>query len=327
MTKLTPKWSSVAIIALSILGGLFATWLMPQLIDWLPYDYLVYVQGAQFVRLGQNPHALLPYWYPLPVVLFTTMPWSYLPSQFGWAFAVIPLGLLHLRYGKRTLLWWLFFPLLINVAYAQMEGWLILPLFWILLNEPIKAGLGLILLMFKPAYAIFLLPYQLWLWWRTRQFNQLRWLFVFTAVAVVAAFLVEPLWPIQWFNGVIHRHENTALQSRNMTVWAFVAHGPAGWFALLLVLWVLAYLCRQLWRQEGHRGPVLLALSLFFFPGGLNPVSSMMIMPLVSSGRDIAILVFSSWVAVILDTVIGGFGGVYLLIVLVALWLRLRQTL
>lgn len=327
MTKLTLKWSSVAIVALSILGGLLATLLMPRIVDWLPYDYYVYVEGARLVRHGQDPHALLPYWYPLPVVLFTTLPWSYLPNAFAWAFAVIPLGLLHLRYDKRTLIWWLFFPLLINVAYAQMEGWLIFPLFWILLNEPIKAGLGLILLMFKPAYAIFLLPYQVWLWWRTRQFSQLRWLFVFTTVAVVAAFLVEPLWPIQWFNGVIHRHENEALRARNMTVWAFLEHGPAGWLALLLVLLVLAYLCRQLWRTERHRGPVLLALSLFFFPGGLNPVSSMMIMPLVSSGRDIAILVFTSWVAVVLDTITAGFGGVYLLIVLVALWLRLRQPL
>ena len=314
------------IVGFSILGGVAAVFLIPRFIAWQPYDYVVYMQGARMVREGLNPHALLPYWYPLPIVLFTTMPWSFLPDTFAWAFAFIPLGLLHIYYGRDTVIWWLFFPLLINVAYAQVEGWLIFPLIWLLVDRVAWASsIGVLTLMFKPAYGFFLIPYYLWRWWQEGRYQYLKWLMGLGGVMLGLATLVEPTWPLQWFNGVIFRHENAALIERNMTVWAFVSRG--GWWLLVLpfVLLALFYLVRSLWSFEEARGEVLLALSLFFFPGGLNPVSSMMVMPLIRQRADIMILVGASWLAAALDVVVGGFGGVYLSIVLVALALRLRQ--
>jgi hypothetical protein len=101
-------------------------------------------------------------------------------------------------------------PLLINVIYGQMEGWLILPLFWLLEDRPVKNGLAIVMLMFKPAYGIFLVPYRLWGWWQARRFHDFGWLLGFAGLSMGAAFLVEPRWPVQWFSGVISRHENTA---------------------------------------------------------------------------------------------------------------------
>jgi hypothetical protein len=115
---------------------------------WTP-DYTVYWLGARMAREGLDPHALLEYWYPLPVVLVTTMPWSFLPHHYALAFALIPLGLLHLRYGRWTPLWFMFVPLVINTLYAQYEGWLILPIFWVLEDHSVRGALSIFALMFK----------------------------------------------------------------------------------------------------------------------------------------------------------------------------------
>ncbi len=316
---------TATIVGFSILGGIVAAYVMPLLVNWTPYDYSIYVQGARMMRAGQDPHALLPYWYPLPIVLFTTLPWSFLPDRFGWAFAFIPLGLLHLRFGRRAILWWLFFPLLINVAYAQAEGWLILPLTWILEDAPVKSSFGMMALLFKPAYGMLLAPYRIWGWLCARRWENLAWLLGLAAVAAGAAFAVDPQWEWHWLNGVLHRSENPELIQRNMTVWAFADRGAA-WLVVLAVLLVaLAALTVVMFRSSELRGDVLLALSIFFFPGGLNPVSSMMVIPLAQTSGEILTLVVVSWLVAGLDVAVGGFGGMYLLIVLVALALRWRR--
>jgi hypothetical protein len=316
---------ALALILFSCGLGIGATIILPRLTDWIPYDYAVYVQGARLVRAGMDPHAQLPYWYPLPIVLFTTLPWSFLPDQFAWAFAFIPLGLLHVYYGKRAIAWWLFFPVLINVMFAQAEGWLIFPLIWILNDAPIKASFGMIALMFKPAYGMLLVPYRLWEWWRARRWRDLAWLAGLTALTCGAAFSVDPQWHIHFLNGIARRGDNVELIQRNMTMWAFVARGGAYWFALAAVVIIFGALAIPLARVHTTRGDVLLAAMLLFFPNGLNPVSSMMVLPLAQTGREIAILVIASWIAAGLDILVGGFGGVYLVIVLTALALRVRR--
>jgi hypothetical protein len=199
------RWQTAVIVILSVLGGLVATVVFPRLPNFshgLPDDYVVYMDGAWLVRQGLNPHEILDHWYPLPVVLFTTMWWSFLPREFAWAFAIIPLGLLHLRYGRWAPLWWLFVPLLINVLYGQVEGWLVLLLFWLLEDRPVKSGLSIIALASKPAYGMLLIPYRLWGWWQAKRYHHFAWLFVFMTISMGAAFLVEPRWLGQWFSGV-----------------------------------------------------------------------------------------------------------------------------
>lgn len=315
---------TMVIIALSVVVGLIATAVIPRFIDWLPYDYSVYVDGARLVRQGLNPHELLPYWYPLPIVLFTTMLWSFLPDTFAWAFAFIPLGLLHIYYGKRTLWWWLFFPLLVNVAYAQAEGWLIIPMLWLIEDWPVYSSFSIIALMFKPAYGIFLVPYRVWQWWQNGRKKELAWLMGFTILTMGSAFLVETAWLSQFVMGVLRRHNDVTLVGRNMTIWALTALGGFWWILLLLFLGALFYLVFHLWQYEEARGGVLVALSLSFFPGGLHPVSTMM-MPLAKARNEIIIMVTVSWLCVGLDAAAGGLGSVYLILVLVALGLQWRR--
>lgn len=95
--------------------------------------------------------------------------------------------------------------------------------------------------------------------------------------------------------------------------------------ALLLIALVL--LAVPLLRSKQTAGAALLAVSLFVFPNGLNPVSSMMVIPLLETTREILILVVVSWVVAALDALVGGFGGLYLVIVLVALAQRTRRLL
>jgi hypothetical protein len=146
-----------------------------------------------------------------------------------------------------------------------------------------------------------------------------------TALTCGAAFSVDPQWHIHFLNGIARRGDNVELIQRNMTMWAFVARGGAYWFALAAVVIIFGALAIPLARVHTTRGDVLLAAMLLFFPNGLNPVSSMMVLPLAQTGREIAILVIASWIAAGLDILVGGFGGVYLVIVLTALALRVRR--
>ena len=316
---------NLGIIVLSIVGGLAATVILPRVVDWIPYDYLVYVQGGRMIRDGINPHAMLPYWYPLPITLFTTVLWSFLPDQFAWAFAFIPLGLLHLRYGKSAPLAWLFFPLLINLAYAQAEAWLLFPMFWLLNDEPTKSSIGILALMFKPAYGMLIVPYRIVQWIRDRCWRNLSVLIVLGIIMFGAAFIVDPAWIGHFIDAILHRGDNPELRVRNMTLWAFARYDWIGYGLAILAIAILLWLSIRLWRHNRARADVLLAWSLFIFPNGLNPVSSMMVLPLMQTPRELLALVIVSWGVAGLDIIVGGFGGVYLLIVLVALVIKQRR--
>ena len=319
------RWRTLAIVLLSVAGGIGAIFVLQQIMSELPFDYDIYMQGARMIRAGADPYAVLPFWYPFPIVLFTIVPWSFLPDPFVWAFATIPLGLLHLRYGRRTVLLWVFFPLLINVAHAQAEGWLVLPLIWLLEDAPFKASFGIIALMFKPAYALLLAPYRIIGWVRGRRWRELACLGGLTVITFGGAFLVNPGWPLQWWSAILRRSDNTELFERNMTIWAFTNRGGLWWVPLALLLAALVLLAIPLIRSKEGRAAILLGSSLFIFPNGLNPVSSMMVMPLAKSTPEILTLVGVSWVVAGLEVVIGGFGGLYLVIVLVALALTARR--
>ncbi len=320
------RYRSLAIVSLAIVAGVIGGFALAHWMPNMPYDYAVYMQGARMVRAGIDPHARLPYWYPLPIVLFTTLPWSFLPDQFAWVFAFIPLGLLHLRFGRNAPWSWLFFPLLINVTYAQAEGWLLWPLFWLLQDAPLKSSIGILGLMFKPAYGMLLVPYRVIQWIRARRWRDLGLLAGVGSFMLSVAFVVDPAWHWHFINGVMHRAENPELRMRNMTMWAFVERGELWLVPLVLLCVAFVLLAIVGWRTPETRGHVLLSLSLFAFPNGLNPVSSMMVLPFVETRNEILVLVATSWLVAGLEIVFGGFGGFYLVIVFVALALRLRRA-
>jgi hypothetical protein len=328
LTALLYRWRTAIIIGCSIIAGLIATVVVPLLPYFghgLPDDYVVYMDGAWLVRQGLNPHELLDYWYPLPVVLFSTMWWSFLPREFAWAFAVIPLGLLHLRYGRWAPLWWIFWPLMINVLYGQVEGWLVLFLFWLLEDKPVKNGLSIIALLFKPAYGMLLVPYRLWGWWQERRYRNFGWLFAFMTISMGSAFIVEPRWLVQWFTGVTRRNEHAGLIESDMTIWAFRRYDDAWLLLLPLLLGLFYYLVSSLWKYKEARPGTLLAMSVVLFPGGLNPVSTMMVIPLLQTRNEIIVMVSVSWIVFALNVLLLGPQTLYLFIVVTALFLFLRR--
>jgi hypothetical protein len=314
------------IVALSILFGVLGAVVLTQWMPAVPFDYAIYMEGARMVRAGQDPYATLPFWYPLPIVLFTIVPWSCLPDLFWWAFALIPLGLLHLHFGKRTPLTWLFYPLLVNVAYAQAEGWLILPLVWLLRDVPIQSSLAMLAFLFKPAYVVLLAPYRLFEWVRARDERKLKWLVGLTVVTFGAAFVAQPAWLANWFAAIQRRGASPGLIERNITAMAFWQRGEAWWLPLGLLgaAWLLLTFAG--WRYRETRGASLVAASLMTFPNGLYPVSVALVLPFVETTGEILVLVLVSWLIPTLEIFTGDFGGYYLSIVLVALALRVRRA-
>lgn len=313
---------TLTIVVLAILGGIFATWLLPRHMPELPFDYSIYMQGARMIRAGQSPYVTLPFWYPLPIVLFTIVPWSFLPDTFFWAFVFIPLGLLHLHFGKRTPLVWLFYPLLINVAYGQAEGWLLLPMVWLLKDTPINSSFAMMAMLFKPTYAMLLAPYRVIEWLIARAWKNLAWLAGLTVLMFGAAFVVDPQWVAQWLGAIMRRGSSPGLIARNITMWAFIERGGLWYIPLALFLLALILLAIPALKKRETRGEVLVALSLFIFPNGLYPVSTMMVLPFVETRAEIIALVGASWLIAFTEIFTGDFGGYYQSLVLFALGLR-----
>ncbi|MBI3912991.1 MAG: hypothetical protein HY327_02160 [Chloroflexi bacterium] len=318
---------ALAIVLASILGGLIAVLLLPRVLPGIPFDYEIYMQGARLIRAGGNPYAELPFWYPLPIVLFTIVPWSFLPDSFLWAFAFIPLGLLHLHFGKRAALCWLYYPLLINVAYGQAEGWLILPLVWLLKDAPVKSAFAMMAMLFKPAYGMFLVPYRLWQWARARRMRDFAWLGGLGLLMGGAAFALDPQWIQHWLGAIARRGASPGLIERNITMWAFVERGGAWFVPLALLVAAFGLLAMPALRRAESRAEVLVVASLFVFPNGLYPVSTAMVLPFVETRNEILALVIASWLLAGLEVLVGAFGGFYLALALFALALRQRRNL
>jgi hypothetical protein len=214
---------------------------------------------------------------------------------------------------------------LINVAYAQAEGWLVLPLFWILEDAPRKGIAGILALAFKPAYGLLLVPYRLYEWFLARRWKSFISLAGIGGLMLVTAFIIDPDWLRHWFDAILRRGDNLTLIGRNMTVWSFTTRGGPWYFPFGIMLLALILISVPMLRSRRTRAATLLGLSLMIFPGGLNPVSSMMVIPLAHSTGEILALVVTSWIVAGLEVLVGGFGGLYLLIVFVALWLYWRR--
>lgn len=327
LIAIAEKNRALTIVTLSILAGIAASLILPRWMPEVPFDYAIYMQGARMIRAGQDPYTALPFWYPLPIALFTIVPWSLLPDSFLWAFAFIPFGLLHLHFGKRAPLTWLFYPLLINVAYGQAEGWLILPMLWLLQDAPVKSSFAMMALLFKPAYAMLLAPYRVFEWLCARQWQNLAWLAGLTVVMFGAAFVVDPQWVAHWLSAIQRRGASPGLIERNITLWAFVERGGLWLVPLALLVLALFLLAIPALRHRETRGEVLVAASLFVFPNGLYPVSTTMVLPFAQTHAEIIALVSVSWLLAGIEIFTGDFGGYYLGVVLFALALRQRRHL
>lgn len=292
-------------------------------LGWHPYDYDLY-RGWGVSLLQGIP----TYSYPLPTIFWIGIPLALLPPQFAIVWAAAPFGfILYLLRGRGIPLW-LYFPLLEQAAYAQLDGWLILPLSFLLANRPKLAPLGAVLLLTKPTVAPFVILYMLWYWLTHRQWQQLKWFGGILVVYLVPAFLIDPSWVSKFIAQLPVRATESNMIPRGASLWTWVWHGGVTlWLLpvlLLLVLVAVIYLARCVENLSETAN----VLNMLFVPT-LYASTFTLLIPNIRTLRESLVLVIVSWIAVLLDVLVGGWGGVYATIPLCALLLlvlRVRQT-
>ena len=158
-------------------------------------DLDVYLAVARALLAGQNPYAVAEAYYPLPFY-FIFVPLAYLAPNAAhtvWT-AVEALSLVAILRGRAAFA--LFFA---PVVLAFVMGQIDLPMLGMvaLLCARKFGGVALGILMLKPQLAIFIVPWQIWRWWRDER-AQLAWWLGTLGVLGGAAFLVEPAWLSNW---------------------------------------------------------------------------------------------------------------------------------
>ncbi|TAH49584.1 MAG: hypothetical protein EYC68_16865 [Chloroflexota bacterium] len=318
----------ILVIAFVVLGIELATlgqqWIASPLID---YD--VYVQRGVAARQGiffpaekENP-------YPLPTTLFVFIPLSFLPPWFKIIWTLGPYLILLFLFGRAGILWWLYYPMMIQGATGQMDGWLWIPLLWLFENRPGWAGIGAVLLLFKPQLAWLTVLVGLIFWIARRDRVNL---FAFTIAFLILwmpSFIIRPLWPLEVIAPILQRANESILPTRGATLWGWVwwYGGWLVWFVPLLLA-LMGFLAYRVVRAK----PLQTAqcIDLLITPV-LYPSNMVMLVPILKKPREILILVAASWFAVALDGIFNVFGGAYVILPLTTLWLlsnpKIVQTL
>lgn len=310
------RWG-VRVLLLALCGVILA-FLIPRLpreLDWLPYDYSLYLAWGQALRHGQ-----ITYSYPLPTIFWVFAPLSLLPAPFIFVWAAAPFLFLLAIFGRKGIILWLYFPLLVQTAFAQLDGWLILPLWWLVNNRPLLAPLGAVLLMVKPTLAPLAILVALVRWFVRREWQQLKWFTFILVIFLAPAFVIDPLWLVHFIQQLPVRATEVNVLTRSSSLWAFVWHGGFTLLLLPILFLIILALTLKIIRRRKRAIATAEALNLIFVPF-LYLSNSTLLAPLLTSTRELVILTAIAWVAVGLDILAGGFGGVYVLIPVTALWL------
>lgn len=282
---------------------------------WLPDDYQKY-----FLPWGlQARDGIYNYRYPLPTLMWVFVPLSFVPP--GWILLWVAMPFLFLLYlfGKKGIILWLSFPFLDHAAFGQMDGWLIVPLAWLFDDNPALAGISAALLTLKPQLALLPVSYMFVRWLIKRNYKSLGLFGGALCALYIPTFLLDPSWPLKmWADNQVRAAEPTLL-TRGASLWPWWWHG--GWTQVLLpflcALIALFFLlaARTMWkRARAIHLVALMTIPIFY------PVSFVTIAPaLKNSTRHLVVFTLTSWIAVLLDIVTQGWGGVYLVIPLVAL--------
>jgi hypothetical protein len=318
LTRRNIVFGFMLVVALVLLVYELATvggaWVSSPLID---YD--VYVERGQSARGGvffppekENP-------YPLPTTLFLFIPLSFLPPWFKIIWTLGPYVLLLFLYGKSGALWWLYYPMMIQGATGQMDGWLLLPLVWLLEDRPRLAGLGAVLLLLKPQLAWLTVLVALIQWTRRRDRTNLLWFFIPFLILWVPSFVIRPFWLLQVITPLMQRANESIMPTRGASIWGWVwwYGGWLIWF-VPLVLALAGFLASRVARAK----PLQTAQCINLLVTPVLYASNMvMLIPLSKSARHTLILVAVSWLGVLGDGAFNVFGGAYVILPLTALWL------
>ncbi len=308
--------------------GLIAeiVWMLPIALErWHAFDYGLYVDMGNAIRQGANPYGLHHYW-PLPTILWIFVPLSLMPDWFRFIWILGPIVSILVLFRTRGIPFFFFTPLWFVIGDGMIDGWLLVPLAWLLENRPVLAGVGAALVLFKPQLAILAVGYMLIRWLVSRDFKNLGTFAGLMAIFYIPSFIVRPGWILEMITVLPSRAAQTTtifpLMTGSIWVWWFI--GGIGILILIAMLFAIGVLFRRAIRDEAKRASGFVLLNLL-----LNPLlfasNHVMALPTLRGRNEIIIVMLISLVAYVLDHALGGFNG-YAFIPFVALYLLERRT-
>ena len=324
---LTRRNLTFALVVLSVAALVVELVLiLPRALEWHPWDYGNYVRMGMDLRQGLNPYGPDRY-YPLPTMMWIFVPLSLLPDWFRlvWIFAPV---VFVLKLFRIQAVWFaLFPPLWFVMTDAMFDGWLLIPLVWVLANRPILGGLGAALLLFKPHAVVLTVAYMLVWWLVSRDWNNLAAFAGAMIVLWLPSFFLDPTWPFKMLSILQTRADQiSVLPLLTASIWSW------WWldgFAKLIFFGLLAVVGVLFWRaiqSAPNRAAAFQLLGLL-----LNPVmlasNLITVLPTVRGQVQVVSIVLVSMGAYALDRVMNGFGGGYALIPLFALYFQTYPAL
>ena len=296
------------------------------LAEWHPYDYNLYLEMGRSARQGVNPIGPRHY-YPLPTVLWIFAPLSLLPDWFRLVWLIAPIFFILTLFGRRGLLLLAFTPLWYASSDAMVDGWLLLPMLWLLENRAGWAGIGAVALLMKPQIAILTIIFALARWVWTRDWRNLGAFAGALTLFCLPAFIFDPEWMQRMLAVLPQRaNESTALLPLlSSSLWSWWSLGLWGQIVLIALVAVSVILFIRAWRADDRRLVAFQCLNLLFVPV-LFMANSITLAPALSRRNELFVLVAVSLIAFALDLAAHGFGGVYVFIPLTVLYFAGRGT-
>jgi len=300
--------------------------LAPEFFARPPNDYDIYAHWGLAERLGPEKYS---YWlvnyYPLPTTLWVFVPLSLLPNWFAIIWTIAPFLFALWLFRKPGVILWLYYPLLVQTGIGQLDGWLLLPLYWLIEDRPWLAGVGAVLVLFKPQLAFVTVAYALLSWVIRRDWRNLRAFAITLAIIYLPAFIVNPLWLLTMLDRMHVRANESLLPTRGASLWAWIWRGGITLWFLPIVGLLATVLVLYIFVRRGKRMQAAQLLGLLVTPV-LYAANFVTIIPILKTPRQILILTIISWVGVVMDTLAGGWGGAYAIIPITALFLLAREN-
>ncbi len=323
------NWRSIALgallIVISIVLIVEIAAFAPTFLDrWInDYDSYVLWGNAQRFSFDQCAPQASNY-YPLPSTLWVFIPLSLMPRWFVLVFMFAPLIFPLLLFKKDGIITWLYYPMMVQCGFGQLDGWLILPLYWLIQDTRWLAGIGAVLVLFKPQIAFFAVIYMLIHWLAQRNWRNLGAFAVTLAIVYLPSFFVCPTWLLAMLNVIGGRTSESNMATRGATLWAWLWRGDWALWLLPIVALGAAALLGYVFVVRRKRAQVALIFGLLTIPV-LYVSSFVTLLSILKTRRHLIVLTIVSWIGVAIDALAGGWGGAYVILPLAALVLLARD--
>lgn len=276
-------------------------------------DYNYFRESARMLWEGQSPYTRPKLFYPLYTVI-----WLFTPLLAGdWVrliWVLAPLAFIPLILGRKGVVLWLFYPVLVSLRFGQVDGWLLLPIYALLQDSARWAPVSAALILIKPQTAFLLVLYRVVQWFRAHAYKKLLIAAIAALVLIAPAFLLQPNWVPAWLASV---RAHPTEECQNATIWGWTCFGSL-WVIVSLVYGALVGF---LFFKTRDRAAGIFLVGFLITPI-LYAYDFILLTPTFKTWRECVLMVVVSWFAVLLDVSLGGWGGAYSLIPLTALFLR-----